>query len=122
MQHYMHNVPGRLRVRNKIFKHPRILNDVREFLSTFEGIETVDSNTSTGSITIYYDTAQINVKEIVHSLERLGYFDSARAMNNDQHIRQMVSKAGKVMSRSLFGNALGSAFEGTPLAYLALVI
>jgi hypothetical protein len=115
-------MPGRLRIRNKNLKHPHGCDHVQEILSIFECIESVKFNPTTGSVTIYYDPSLINVKEIIDLLELHGYFEPARAINHDQHIYQMVAKAGKAISRSLFGSALGLALEGSPLAYLAILV
>lgn len=122
MNHYIHQIPGRLRIKSPILKNEKYHREIRQLLSSLKGIEAADLNPTTGSVTILYDPAQVEGKEIERALQREGYFDRSRAITNDQYIHNAVSKAGHIVSRALFGSAAGVALEGTSLSFLSVLI
>lgn len=122
MNHYIHQIPGRLRIKSPILKNEKCHREVRELLSTLKGIEAADLNPTTGSVTVFYDPAQVQGEEIERTFQRRGYFDRSQAITNDQYIHSLVSKAGHIVSRALFGSAAGVALEGTSLAFLSVLI
>ena len=122
MKHYVHNVPGRLRIRNNMFKNEANHQPIRLVLASLNGIKASEFRTTTGSITISYDPDLVEGSHIVGVLEQAGYFDSTRAMTNDEYVRDKVSKAGSFLTRALFGSAVDVALEGTGLAWLGLLI
>lgn len=122
MNHYIHQIPGRLRIKSPILKREQYHREVRELLSTLKGIEAADLNPTTGSVTILYDPAQIHGEDIEKAFQRRGYFDRSQAITNDQYIHNLVSKAGQIVSRALFGSAAGVALEGTGLSFLTVLI
>jgi hypothetical protein len=122
MKHYVHSVPGRLRIRNPLFKNEENHRPVRVVLSTLTGIKESEFRTTTGSITIFYDPELVQGNDIVRALERAGYFDSTQAMTNDEYVHHVVSTAGGFISRAVFGGAMDVALEGTGLAWLGLLI
>jgi hypothetical protein len=122
MTHYLHSVPGRVRIRNPILKAKNTHNSVKEILSTLMGIQNIVFNNKTGSITIFYDYSLIDTEHILNALEISGYFDPARVITNDQHIHTMVTNVGRYIRKTLFGTAMGIILEGSPYAYIALLI
>jgi len=89
---YIHNVPGRVRIKSAVLKrNPDSVNEIRKALSTIVGIGTVDINLTTGSILIHYNPKVTNCEEIVVFLKRGGFFDSSRAVTNDEYLREKVS-------------------------------
>jgi hypothetical protein len=122
MRHYMHNVPGRLRLRNPIFKNQWSHESVRTVLSTLKGIKESEFRTTTGSLTIVYDPEEIQGGEITRALERAGYFDPNQAITNDQYVHDAVSEAGRFITRALFGSAVDVALKGTGLGWISLLI
>jgi copper chaperone CopZ len=123
MAYYMHNVPGRLRVKSPVFKrNPNASDDLKKILSSVRGIATVDINPTTGSLLINYNHHIVKHDEIIHLLQRKGYFDASKAATNDEYLHRAASKAGSIIGRSIFGTFAGLALEGTPLAFLAVLI
>ncbi len=123
MSYYIHNVPGRLRVKSPVIKrNSTAVDELRKVLSTMHGIATVDINPTTGSLLIYYNTKVIKHTDIVKLLERKGYFDASRAVNNDEYIHTTAKKAGDLIGKSLFSTFAGMALEGTPLSFLTILI
>ncbi|HXW69701.1 MAG TPA: hypothetical protein VEJ88_08825 [Dissulfurispiraceae bacterium] len=89
---YIHNVPGRVRIKSDVLKrNPDSVDEIRKALSTIMGIGTVDINLTTGSILINYNRKVTNYEEIVAFLKRGGFFDSSRAITNDEYLKGKVS-------------------------------
>jgi hypothetical protein len=122
VNHYIHQIPGRLRIKSPVLRNGKYHPGVRELLSSLKGIEAAELNPTTGSVTIYYHPAQIHGKDIEKAFERHGYFDRSKAITNDQYFHNLFSKAGHVVSRALFGSAAGVALEGTGLSFLTVLI
>jgi len=123
MSYYIHNVPGRLRVKSPaVRRNSDAEYDLRKILGTINGIATVDINRTTGSILINYNPRVLNHKDILVTLQNKGYFDSSRAETNDEYLKRVASKAGNVIGRALFGTFLDIALEESALSFLSLLI
>jgi len=123
MSYYMHNVPGRLRIKSPVIKNnKKMANEVKKTLDMLPGIAAVDINLTTGSLLINYNSKSVNHMDIVDILQRNGYFDASKAVNNDEYIHRAASKAGAFIGKSIFSTFAGMALEGTPLAFLAVLI
>ena len=123
MSHYMHNVPGRLRVKSPaIRKNTDAADDIRKVLSTMTGIATVDINLTTGSVLINYNPATVQYQDIVGTLQRKGYFDASKAINHDQYIQRAAAKAGNIVGKAVFGTFVEKALEGSALSLITLLI
>lgn len=123
MSFYMHDVPGRLRVKTPMLKrNEQAAYDVRKVLGTIQGVATIDINPTTGSLLVNYNPKAVRSAEIVAELKRKGYFDPARAVNNDDYVRGAVTKAGNVFTRALTGSFVDVALEGTGLSFLSILL
>lgn len=122
MNYYIHTTPGRLRLKNPLFKNRNTHDHIKKVLSALSGIATVDINSTTGSITIHYNASMIDSREIIGTLQRAGYFDETKAISNDQYIHSAASKAGKVLGKAALGAFVEKAFEGSALSLLAILL
>ncbi len=123
MSYYIHDIPGRLRVKIPLLKsYRKIAGDIQQLLKQIDGINSTAINTVTGSIIINYDSKTIGSKEILDTLNYAGYFDLSRAITNDQYIHAAVSSAGKLIWKTIFGAIAGEALEGSALSLLAVLI
>ncbi len=123
MSYYVHNVPGRLRVKTPVVKRNKeVADEIRKILSTIHGIATVDINLTTGSILINYNPKTADDKDIVNTLQRKGYFDTSKALTNDQYIQTAASRAGSLIGKAIFGTFVESALEGSALSLITLLI
>ncbi len=123
MSYYIHNVPGRLRIKTPLVKRNRaVADEIRKTLSTVSGIATVDINLTTGSILINYNPKAVKDRDIVNTLQRRGYFDTSRALTNDQYIRKAASQAGSLVGKAIFGTIVDKALEGSALSLITLLI
>ncbi len=123
MSYYMHNVPGRLRIKSPLLKRNRgAADELKKALSTMQGIAAVDFNPTTGSLLINYNHRTTRHQDIVKLLERKGYFDSTKAATNDQYINYAAEKTGRVIGKAALGLAVEKALEGSALSLLALLL
>lgn len=123
MGHYVHDVPGRLRVKNPVLKGKDwMAEEVGGLLRQLGGILSSDINTITGSVVINYDPKAISSKDILSALRKARYFDPLRAVTIDQYIHSAVTKAGHTVKKALLGTFVEKAFEGSALSYLAILI
>ncbi|HID30484.1 MAG TPA: cation transporter [Desulfobacterales bacterium] len=123
MYYYVHNVPGRLRVKiPMIRKDPERGEQVEALLENLDGVDSVVLNGVTGSVVIYYDAERLEAGEILDRLKEHGYFDESRAMHSDDYLKSAFETAGGAVGRVLFGWAVGKAFEGSSLAFLTVLI
>jgi copper chaperone CopZ len=71
---FVHNVPGRLRIRSKILKGNQLVADSMKIaLSDIHGIGAVEINPATGGVIVHYNHKDVNHKDIISLLERRGY-------------------------------------------------
>jgi copper chaperone CopZ len=123
LSYYVHNTPGRLRVKIPSIKgSPKFANDIEGILRTIEGIDSTAVNTLTGSIVINYDRNIVSSEAVLSILEKKGYFEILKAVSNDRTIEAAVSKAGGVVGRAVLEVLLAKAFEGSALSLLTVLI
>lgn len=123
MSYYMHNVPGRLRVKSPLLRrNSEAADEVRKALSTIPGVATVDFNPMTGSILINYHQKMTKYEDIIALLERKGYFDRSKAETNESYIQTAAAKTGRFVGKAALGMALEKVFEGSALSLISLII
>jgi copper chaperone CopZ len=123
MSYYMHNVPGRLRIKSPVIKNNKnVADELKKSLSTLYGVATVDINLTTGSVLVNYNSKSVKHTDIVDILQRKGYFDASKALTNDEYLHRAASKAGDVIGKSIFSTFTGMALKETPLSFLAILI
>jgi len=123
MNYYVHDVPGRLRIKTPMVKRSRSsARDVEGLIKQLRGINSTIVNFTTGSVVVLYDREIISSNLILNTLENEGLFDSSKAGSCDQYINEAASKAGQVLGKILFGAFVEKAFEGSALSYMAVFI
>ncbi len=71
MAHYLHHVPGRLRVRSKAFSHESgARSKVLRTIWTTAGVRSVRLNSKAGSVTVCYEVGTIKPEEILNLMHR----------------------------------------------------
>jgi hypothetical protein len=123
MNYYIHNVPGRLRIKiPSIRRNPAKCGAVQELLMHLDGVERIQLTELTGSVVINYDAQKIEPQDMIDFLKDNGYFDGAKAISHDAHIQTAASEAGGKIVRAVFGWAVGKALEDSGLSLLAALI
>jgi heavy-metal-associated domain-containing protein len=76
MSHYVHSIPGRLRVKARAFKNQRERGDAaRTLLAGFAGVHSVESNPATGSLLIRYDESVTGSARLLGALVAEGLIE-----------------------------------------------
>jgi hypothetical protein len=123
MNYYIHNVPGRLRIKIPLIRrNPARCNDVKELLMHLDGVQRIRATELTGSVVINYDPQTIEPQDMIQVLKDNDYFDESQAITHEAHIQTAASKAGQKIGRAVFGWAVGRALEGSGLSVLAILI
>jgi len=120
MTHYVHHVPGRLRVKSPALKkNERQAKLVKEYLDSMNGVLSADVSTVTGSIVIKYDAFLVEGKTILNSLHAMGY-----AQNATPH-REVYSSGmdvGQKVSDTVVNKLLETVIERSAVALIAALI
>lgn len=123
MSYYIHQIPGRLRIKSPAVKRNQTMADaVESFLKAISGIRSVSVNTVTGSIIIHHDPQSISSETILGALKCNGYFDASKAMTHDQVIQTAASSVGLFLSKTVCGAVLETALEDAALSMIAALI
>ncbi|MBF0466291.1 MAG: hypothetical protein HQK88_14715 [Nitrospirae bacterium] len=123
MEHYVHHVRGRLRIKLPgLINNPSGYQKVHDMVKADGSFEISKVNPITGSVVISYDSDRITHKEILDNLAQIGLLDPSKIINNDQYVKNAISKFGNTINKTLTGAFLGSALDGTPLSFLAALI
>ena len=123
MKFYVHDVPGRLRVKIPMLKGKAEMSEgVHDLFRYMAGIKSVSVNNLTGSVVFQYDPEVVRSNQILDTLSHHRLFDGTRVISDDQYYENAASKAGGAIGKAVMGWALGKAFEGSGLGLLAALI
>jgi copper chaperone CopZ len=110
MSHYIHHVPGRLRIRAGAFRcDPARARLAEEQLRTTEGVREVRVNHRAGSLTVQYDPDRLTRAQILDRLEEIGCLGAAiKADAGTTRIHELFGKAlvGAVMQKAVERSAV----------------
>jgi len=74
MSHYIHHVPGRLRIKSpRLKRNNREAEQAQGYMERLHGVQSTEVNTVTGSLVIKYDTALVEGHTLLNSLRTLGH-------------------------------------------------
>ncbi len=123
MAHYIHHIPGRLRVRNPMFRdNPPLLDEARNCFKDASGIKQVSANALTGSLTVRYDPEILSPERILQIFEDCQYVDLKQAATLDTHLNESFNKAGKYVGRAALSVMVDTALKGSGLSFLSVLI
>jgi copper chaperone CopZ len=105
MSHYIHHVPGRLRVRFKAFRHPLKTQTIAKQLETLTGVQEVRINPHANSITVHYNPAHITQTDLLALLEKAG----CPTMSKSNH--ETAGQMGEMFGKALFGAVVQKTVE-----------
>lgn len=98
MNHYIHDIPGRIRVTSpKIKNNHRAAEEVKRLMTPYNGVTSVEYNLVTGSILINYRPDKLDKKDIVDLLSEKGFFDKSKAVTNDEYFKRTVNYIGRLV-------------------------
>ncbi len=123
MEYYLHEVPGRLRIKIPALRRDaHRAREIRRAILALQGVSSASANSLTGSVTVYYEPDQVQAGTIVAHLSREEYIDAARSLSRTPHTNTALSKAGHTAVRVLLGLAMETLFQDSPLGILAAFI
>ena len=123
MTHYMHHVPGRLRIRNHLFRgNGPLLGEVRRCFRDAEGISEIKVSPVTGSVLIKYNPDRIASDKILEILQDCEYIDLSRAQTLDAKISASVYKASTFIGRHCLGTLVGHSLKPSGLSFLSALL
>jgi hypothetical protein len=114
MSHYIHHVPGRLRVRASTFRcSPARVQTAIRAIEALDGVSSVTFNARAGSITVHYDPRRRGQHELLAAMEEAGCLQGAR----------QPSTAGGTDVAELFGKAIfGALVQRTAQSLVAAIL
>lgn len=93
MTDYLHHVPGRLRIRSKVFRcDTASRNMALRKLQALEGVSRVRLNQKAGSVTISYDTDVTGAEDIVGFLDNCECMKPANAVAATRRAQRTTAK------------------------------
>jgi hypothetical protein len=123
MAHYIHHVPGRLRVRTPRLKRDTLRTEAAEaLLLTIEGVTAARANSVTGSITVSFQRDVVSADSILETLALHGYYQPELVQHADQQLPNMAERAGGVLGKALFGMVLEKAVERSAFALIGAIL
>ena len=123
MAHYIHNVPGRIRVTLSALRcKDDICRELQTILGGVYGVKDAVVKPLTGSVVVNYNSDMIDGDEILSFLEERGYYNPALAGSNAGDKVKKGDKTGEAICRAALGWVVGKALEGNGLSFLAALI
>jgi copper chaperone CopZ len=123
MKYYIHELPGRLRIKiPTIKKNSALAAQVNDFLYDLNGVTDVNINALTGSIVVNFEPDTVNTETILAILAEKGHInikDLLTSRNEQPDVYQMV---GTAASRALIGFAIDRVFAGSPYVALSALV
>jgi copper chaperone CopZ len=115
VSHYVHHIPGRLRVRSAAVKRNEgNASAVRALLASVPGVRSSEVNTLTGSIVVHYDPAETSGPAVTAVLRDRGYFLHPVLPQSPVNVLRAAPRNGDLGSRfakKLATYALETALE-----------
>ncbi|MGB7920498.1 MAG: HMA2 domain-containing protein [Desulfobacterales bacterium] len=123
MNVYIHNVPGRLRVKIPSIKH--LNHEARKVESLFDfrdGIERVRANALTGSLTITYDPERFSADQLLTALRENGYLETDHSLANAANDYVAATRVTQAVGKAMINWAISKTLESSGLGLLSVLI
>jgi hypothetical protein len=119
MSHYIHHLPGRLRV-----KSPRLKRNESEAARTvahmqhLHGVRSAEVNTVTGSLLIHYDTNLVAAQTLLNTLRGLGHLHPEQGHG----VHYQGPGLGQRLSDTVVNKLLETVLERSATALVAAIL
>ena len=114
MSDYIHDIPGRLRVRiTAVRGNPSLGNQLEELLTNTWGITGVSVRTTTGSVIITYDPEILNANRILNFLAEHGHIDMTNLSAIHPSLQTAVYQATELIIKEALILAASKVFKGS---------
>lgn len=123
MGHYIHHVPGRLRIRTRKLKRDAgRAKAAEQLLQSIDGIISVRANEITGSITLTYERDTVSSEAILSTLAAHGYYEPGAVRHADGQSHDMAARTGDTLGKVLFGFVVKEAVERSAVALIGALL
>lgn len=117
MSHYIHHVPGRLRVRSSSFRCDPVSARLAEGeLSAIDGVREVRVNPRAGSITVHYEPTRLTRAQILDRLEQVG------CLGTEIRADQGASRVHEAFGKALVGAVVQKAVERSAIKLVSVLL
>lgn len=127
MTHYIHHVPGRLRVRNaRLKRNSEAVAAARSTIGAIDGVLAVSISEVTGSIVVTYDRDVTCPHNLLDELKRHGCCNHASTLPAKSAPKQAlslaVSNAGSTVGKAVFGVMVEKLVERSAVALIGALL
>jgi hypothetical protein len=117
MSDYIHDVPGRLRVKiAEIKKNPSVGIQIHELLEKIPGTTSLSIRSTTGSVIVTYNPQILNPDRILSILAANDFITVNKLVRMNSQLDAVVHKAIEVVLKAALSRALSKALGGSPLS------
>jgi copper chaperone CopZ len=122
MSHYLHELPGRLRIRIPALRQSsHKARNIERSLKNLPGVHSVSINPVTGSLLVYFDPECIQSRAILNILHREKCITSTTAVSQAPE-DNALDKMGEAVSKAVITFLLDRALQGTPFSIVTAFI
>lgn len=123
MSYFVHNVPGRMRVKlPDIRRRPSLENDIRHALITLYGVDRISINTITGSIIVNYDPDIVDTEQVLNVLKSHRYMDPSKPVFFEKPVSQTATRAGTAIGKAILSWTVSRALDSSGLSFLTAFV
>ncbi len=123
MAHYIHHVPGRLRVRTPLLKRDaQRAQDAEQYVKAIYGVTNAEANTVTGSLVVNYQRDVVTAEAILNALALRGYYHAESVRHADNQIQDMAARAGDAVGKMVFGLVVEKAVERSAMMLIGALL
>lgn len=127
MGHYVHHVPGRLRVKAPALKrNPRLAAQVCSAAMTLDGVSGAEANPVTGSLIVTYDPLRIDPRMVLQRLAEDGVIRADVSLPEPDQVGfdlgRVAAGATGNLGNALMGVLVEKLVERSAVALVAAVL
>ena len=123
MDFYLHRTPGRLRLKIPGLKrNVELADELTLLLREKQGIDSIEVNALTGSLTVNFDESQVSSSALLNLLSQEGHIDLSKLVSSSRYMDTLFSDVGRFASKAIVSLAVDKAFEGSSLSIIAALI
>jgi len=112
MSYYVHNIPGRLRVRSAQLKHHSCkTTNLCAALKAMDGVQSTEVNTKSGSLIVYYDPSELTADDILYMTHQAGCLD--KIISSSVQSQSSSTKVGTMIGNAIFGTVVKKSLQAS---------
>ncbi|MEA3547549.1 MAG: hypothetical protein U9R66_07785 [Thermodesulfobacteriota bacterium] len=123
MVHYVHHIPGRLRVKIPALRNQKkMCCSLQNDLAGYFGVRKTRVNPSTGSVIVEYDYRLRQADDILAVLKQKRLISDQNIVSKDAFLRGKAEKVGEKIGKALIGKVAEKTLQAHGLSILAALI